>query len=191
MVYNEMVMPFAMVPFEEMKKKQAEQYFRWFISTLDERCTKLENYIKITGGEVVLDKTPESLIGLWEWFEPRIGTTLKNNKELERELEESNPMLRYHVLENVNKLSAETIKIAWDMATYFGEVVRNNNPHIYWGYCSAPKKLNGVNRPQLFGFAGGISVYVYGRIEVGIWKSLREKNKMCLYDMYVVCKDMM
>jgi len=184
-------MPFEMVPFEEMNKKQVKQYFEWFMSTLDERCNRLQNYINLTGGNVVLDKSPESLVGLWEWFEPRMETTPKTDKELEAELKGCIPRLRYHVLENVDKLSPGTVTIAWDIAAYFGEVVRNNYTQIYWGYCSTPKKLNGVNRPRLLGFAGDMSVYVYGRVEVGIWKSLREKNKMRLYDMYVICQKMM
>ncbi len=76
-LYKEMIMPFIMVPFEEMKKKQAEQYYRWYIDTMDERICRLQNYITETGKFLVLDKTPESLIGLWEWFEPRIDLCAK------------------------------------------------------------------------------------------------------------------
>lgn len=36
-----------------------------------------------------------------------------------------------------------------------------------------------------------LTVYIYGRIEVGIWKSLDRFDKMSLYDMCTVCKDMM
>ena len=68
MVYEEMVIPFEVVPFEEMKKKQVEQYFQWYMDTLVERLCRLQNYITKTGGTVVLDKTPESLISLWEWL---------------------------------------------------------------------------------------------------------------------------
>ena len=42
MSYKEMVIPFMMVPFEEMKKKQAEQYYRWYVDTLDERLDRLQ-----------------------------------------------------------------------------------------------------------------------------------------------------
>lgn len=57
-------------------------------------------------------------------------------------------------------------------STYFGEVFIKNNPNIYWGYLSKPKKLHGVNRPRLLGFAGDMSVYPYGRVEMCIWKTI-------------------
>lgn len=41
--YREMQLPFTTVPFEEMSKKQAMQYLNWYIETLDERITYLEN----------------------------------------------------------------------------------------------------------------------------------------------------
>ena len=188
--YKEMVIPFDAVPFEEMKKKQAEQYFQWYMDTLVERLRRLQNYIMETGGIVVLDKTPASLIGLWEWFEPRIELCRKTEKELEHELDGCHERMKQHVFENPNKLSAETVAVAWDVAAYFGEVVIENNEQIRWGYLSIPKKLNGVNRPRLLGFAGDMSVYVYGRVEVCIWKSVKNNDKMRLYDMYKVCKDM-
>lgn len=191
MAYKEMILPFEVVSFEEMKKKQVEQYFHWYMDTLDERLCRLQKYIMETGGTVVLDKSPESLIGLWEWFEPRIELCQKTDKELELELNGCHEKMKQHVFENPNKLSAETVTVAWDIAAYFGEVVIENNSQIRWGYLSTPKKLNGVNRPRLLGFAGDMSVYVYGRVEVSIWKSLTNTDKMRLHDMYTVCKDMM
>lgn len=191
MAYKEMILPFEVVSFEEMKKKQVEQYFHWYMDTLDERLWRLQKYITETGGTVVLDKTPESLISLWEWFEPRIELCQKTDKELELELNGRHERMKQHVFENPNKLSAETVTVAWDIAAYFGEVVIENNKQIRWGYLSTPKKLNGVNRPRLLGFAGDMSVYVYGRVEVSIWKSLTNTDKMRLHDMYTVCKDMM
>lgn len=191
MSYKEMIIPFMVVPFEEMKKKQAEQYYRWYMDTLDERICRLQKHITETGNMLVLDKTPESLIGLWEWFEPRIELCQKTDLELEDEVNGASERMRYHVLENTKKLSVETVTIAWDIAAYFGEVIIVNNPQIRWGYLTTPKKLHGVNRPRLLGFAGDMTVYVYGRIEVGIWKSLDKFDKMRLYDMYIVCKDMM
>lgn len=191
MSYKEMIIPFKTVPFEEMKKKQAEQYYRWYMDTLDERVCRLQKHIMETGNTLVLDKTPESLIGLWEWFEPRIELCQKTDLELEDEAKGFSERMRYHVMENSKKLSVETVTIAWDIAAYFGEVVIVNNPQIRWGYLSTPKKLSGVNRPRLLGFAGDMTVYVYGRIEVGIWKSLDKFDKMRLYDMYTICEDMM
>ena len=123
--------------------------------------------------------------------EPRIELCQKTDKEMKFELDGCHERMKQHVFDNPNKLSAETVTVAWDIAAYFGEVVIENNKQIHWGYLSSPKKLNGVNRPRLLGFAGDMSVYVYGRVEVSIWKSLNNTDKKHLYDMYMVCKDMM
>lgn len=190
MLYNEMILPFETVPFEEMQKKHAEQYFQWHMNTLEERICRLQEYIKETGATFILDRSPDSLILLWEWFEPRIGLSKKTDEELEEEINGCSERLRYHVLENPNKLSSETVTLAWDIAAYFGEVIIKSNSQIYWGYLSKPKKLDGVNRPRLLGFAGDMSVYTYGRVEVCIWKSIKTSDRMRLYDMYKICVDM-
>ena len=71
MQYNGMTPPFDLIPFEDMKKKQAEQYFVWYIDTIEQRIQNLEKYINLTGTHMVLDKTPNSLIELWDWFSNR------------------------------------------------------------------------------------------------------------------------
>ena len=37
MQYNGMTPPFDLIPFEDMKKKQDEQYFVWYIDTIEQR----------------------------------------------------------------------------------------------------------------------------------------------------------
>lgn len=64
MQYNGMTPPFKLISFEDMKKKQAEQYFVWYIDTIEQRIQNLEKYINLTGTRMVLDKTPNSLIEL-------------------------------------------------------------------------------------------------------------------------------
>lgn len=187
MSYIAMTLPFEIVPFDEMKKKQAEQYFNWYVDTLDLRISKLEKYINEEGGSFALDKTPESLIHLWEWFEPRIELCQKTEAEIEAEMKKAHPLLRYHILENPRKISTDTWVLAYDISAYFGEVIKENNPQIYWGLLTKPKRLYGVNRPQLLGFTGNIPVYAYGRIELCIWRSIEKADKMYLYNMYEVC----
>ena len=48
MQYNGMNPPFELIPFEDMKKKQAEQYFVWYIDTIEQRIQNLEKYITQT-----------------------------------------------------------------------------------------------------------------------------------------------
>lgn len=190
MQYNGMTPPFDLIPFEDMKKKQAEQYFVWYIDTIEQRIQNLEKYINLTGTHMVLDKTPNSLIELWDWFSNHIEVCTKDEQELMLELAMRPNWIKAHIMSDRRKLSLNTIMIAVDISAYFGEVFIKNNPNIYWGYLSKPKKLHGVNRPRLLGFAGDMSVYVYCRVEVCIWKTIETVDNMHLFNMYQVCLKM-
>lgn len=167
-----------------MKKKQAEQYFVWYIDTIEQRIQNLEKYINLTGTHMVLDKTPNSLIELWDWFSNHIEVCTKDEQELMLELAMRPNWIKAHIMSDRRKLSLNTIMIAVDISAYFGEVFIKNNPNIYWGYLSKPKKLYGVNRPRLLGFAGDMSVYVC------IWKTIETVDNMHLFNMYQICLKM-
>lgn len=190
MQYNGMTPPFELISFEDMKKKQAEQYFVWYIDTIEQRIQNLEKYINLTGTRMVLDKTPNSLIELWDWFSNHIEVGTKDEQELMLELTMRPDWIKAHIMSDRRKLSLNTIMIAVDISAYFGEVFIKNNPNIYWGYLSKPKKLHGVNRPRLLGFAGDMSVYPYGRVEMCIWKTIETVDNMHLFNMYQVCLKM-
>ena len=190
MQYNGMTPPFELISFEDMKKKQAEQYFVWYIDTIEQRIQNLEKYINLTGTRMVLDKTPNSLIELWDWFSNHIEVCTKDEQELMLESAMRPDWIKAHIMSDRRKLSLNTIMIAVDISAYFGEVFIKNNPNIYWGYLSKPKKLYGVNRPRLLGFAGDMSVYVYGRVEVCIWKTIETVDNMHLFNMYQICLKM-
>ena len=190
MQYNGMTPPFELISFEDMKKKQAEQYFVWYIDTIEQRIQNLEKYINLTGTRMVLDKTPNSLIELWDWFSNHIEVCTKDEQELMLELAMRPNWIKAHIMSDRRKLSLNTIMIAVDISAYFGEVFIKNNPNIYWGYLSKPKKLHGVNRPRLLGFAGDMSVYPYGRVEMCIWKTIETVDNMHLFNMYQVCLKM-
>ena len=190
MQYNGMTPPFELISFEDMKKKQAEQYFVWYIDTIEQRIQNLEKYINLTGTRMVLDKTPNSLIELWDWFSNHIEVCTKDEQELMLELTMRPDWINAHIMSDRRKLSLNTIMIAVDISAYFGEVFIKNNPNIYWGYLSKPKKLHGVNRPRLLGFAGDMSVYPYGRVEMCIWKTIETVDNMHLFNMYQVCLKM-
>lgn len=190
MQYNGMTPPFELISFEDMKKKQAEQYFVWYIDTIEQRIQNLEKYINLTGTRMVLDKTPNSLIELWDWFSNHIEVCTKDEQELMLASTMRPDWIKAHIMSDRRKLSLNTIMIAVDISAYFGEVFIKNNPNIYWGYLSKPKKLHGVNRPRLLGFAGDMSVYAYGRVEMCIWKTIETVDNMHLFNMYQVCLKM-
>lgn len=190
MLYPEMILPFEMIPFAEMKKKQAEQYLQWYVDTIDIRINNLEMYIKENKGDFCLDKTPESLIKLWEWFEPHIVLCKKTEEEIQAEILNYPKWMHDIIRQNTSKISLNTLIIAYDISAYLGEVIIKNHPQIKWGYLSKPKRLHGVNRPRLLGFEAGLSVYTYGRVEVCIRKSIKSPDKMYLYNAYEICVNM-
>lgn len=185
--YRFMDTPFELVPFIDMKKKQADQYIKWYIETIEQRISKLQQYIRDSGETFVLDKSPESLITLWTWFVNQIEVVMKDEEEIKREIKNLHlpSWMIPHIEEK--KFSEKTVALGYDISAYFGEVVIKNNPGIYWGYLSKPKRLHGVNRPMLLGFAGDMQVYTYGRVEVCMWKTLNKSDNMYLYEVYEKC----
>ena len=107
--------------------------------------------------------------------------------EIKAELEARPEWMVPHILENPNKFTVDTLILAYDISAYFGEVIVKNNSQIYWGYLTRPKKLYGVNRPQLLGFTGNVPVFPYGRVEICMRRSLKSADKTLLYNMYEIC----
>ena len=180
-----MEMPFKITSFELMTKKQAEQYFQWFLEVKESRMQQLEDFISQSGGSISLDKTPESLVGLWKWFEDRIDWEDKTEKEIADESSSIPEQFRDVVPVSTKKLSVQTLALAMDISIYWGETLITNNTGVHWGYKTSPKKLEGVNRPQLILDAmDGLATFPYAMILVCIRKSSKEKSENRLYDLY-------
>ena len=184
MNYLLMETPFALAPFGDMNKKQAEQYYQWFLTEKEHRIQQLEQYIKQSHNGISLDKTPESLIGLWEWFEGNIEWVNKSEEDFSNEMVGRPDWMRPHILAATQKMTILTLALAMDISIYFGETLIASNPSIYWGYRTSPKKLMGVNRPILLGFRGDINFFPYNQIQVCIRRSTREENKYELHELY-------
>ena len=185
MNYPLMEMPFKITSFELLTKKQAEQYFQWFLEVKESRMQQLEDFISQSGGSISLDKTPESLVGLWKWFEDRIEWEDKTEKEIADESSSIPEQFRDVVPVSTKKLSVQTLVLAMDISIYWGETLIANNAGVHWGYKTSPKKLEGVNRPQLiFDAMDGLATFPYAMILVCIRKSSREKNENRLYDLF-------
>ncbi len=64
MQYEMMVPPFEQVEFREMNKKQAQEYFDWYIGQSEYRISLLLNAIKEDGVDIEFDYSVDSLIPL-------------------------------------------------------------------------------------------------------------------------------
>lgn len=140
---------------------------------------------------IFLDKSPESLIPLWGWFEEQIEWVEKSEKEIHDEIQEKPNWMREIILQSTKKMTILTMALANDIAKYFGETIVHNNPNIRWGYLLKPAKLDGVKQPILLGFKGDVSMNPRGIVHVCILKSSRQKNKMKLNETYTNWLDMM
>lgn len=82
MMYEAMGLPFKFSSFDELSKKQTENFFQWYIGQIGHRMDVLRNCIISEGNDIPLDYMPESLISLWEWYEQKIAIEKKTEEEL-------------------------------------------------------------------------------------------------------------
>lgn len=141
-------------PIQFLSKSEAQKYFAWYISNLDERIRYLEAFSKVR-----LDYTPESLIPLWNWFlkNAKIEKTPKARvNELEAQLAVHGRAFTKTVIANNGcQLSLKTEYIILDIAMYFGQVFVKNHPEVYWEFYTTPKDAF-TNHPVLMGFPNEI-----------------------------------
>ncbi|MGB8454361.1 MAG: hypothetical protein WCD89_18775 [Anaerocolumna sp.] len=152
----------------------------------DNRVLLLEQYCNMDSDrKIILDKTPQSLTHLWEWFESHIEWEDKKEEEIQKDLELRPQWMHEYILQATDKISIRTMALASDIATYYGETLIKNNPQIKWGYKLKPDKLDGVKKPILLGYKGNLSCDPRTIIDVLIRKSSREKCGSRLYDAYI------
>lgn len=153
-MYPKLIVPFEVVPFEIMTKRESQIYFEWFISEIPTRIATLNSfYVKTTGtsGDK-LDLSQESLIELWNWFIPKISVVKKTEEELENEVSMAPDWLRDELIKKNQKFSDETSSIIIDLGIYFGTVFLTSNVNLKWGVIHKPKSYVYVNQPVITGF---------------------------------------
>lgn len=189
----EILIPPISKPFDQLSKKEAQQFFDWYTAAMNDRIA----YLKRASG-LELDYSPDSLIPLWKWFlkNAEIEITPEARlQELERQLRSANsPFVKEVLADHAKQLSLETEYMLQDIARYFGEVYVKNYPFIQWGFYSAPKNELNVNQPVLMGFPNrifpekkGVPLPPLHVVRVCALRLLSNKaSKMDLYDLYNV-----
>ena len=180
MEYEIMIPPFKHDGFEHLNRKQAEEYFQWYMSQIDYRIKILSD--AVSSSSVLLDFTVDSLIDLWEWYEDKIIVEKKTEEELKEEVGKYPSWMEKEI--STTKISLDTWKIGMDVAIYFAEVFRKAaGETIYWGYFTKPKKRASVNQPVLLGFKKEMDLDAR-RVVVNCTRhSSEERKKTRLYDM--------
>lgn len=153
MDYPLMTPPFHLKPFEEMNKKEAKQYFEWYISQIPQRMAILK---QVSNGQILLDSSKESLIPLFTWFLSIVTIDQLSEEEIEARL---NDLRQYpdfafedakeQLLANPVELKKEDYDLARDIAIYYGETLIKNYPQVHWTYLTKPKSHIYLNEPIL------------------------------------------
>lgn len=138
-------------PFGKLKPKEAQAYFDWHQSVLQERIGILSE-----ASGVDLDYTPESLLPLWHWF-LKVGqverTPPDQLKEMEAELSHGcNPLACEILKDQEKRLTLVTEYVILDIGMYLGEIYARNHPQLRWGFYTAPRRDIFVNQPCILGF---------------------------------------
>lgn len=168
MEYDYLVSSFDFDSFDNISKKQADEYFRWYVSQSETRIDLLKMFIDENhSGGVNFDYSPNSLVPLWKWFEDEI---LFNGQGFGSESE--------------NDFSGGVLKIITDISFYFAEVFIKNTPTIKWGYFTKPKNRMSVNKPVLVGFKADMILDPRLVVRNCAYRSADNKNSEILYNIY-------
>lgn len=180
-----MISPIKQIEFKALSKKEAQEYFEWYINQIDCRIHILTDYVLSEGVDIDFDYSPESLIPLWEWYEKKIIIIKKTREELAYDYRKYPEWIHNDILKT--KISPETLKFGMDIAIYFAEVmVKNNDGKIRWGYFTKPKSRVSVNEPTLLGYKNGMDLNPRLITTNCTRHSSEELNKMRLYDTYYI-----
>ncbi|NPC93597.1 hypothetical protein HOO54_15465 [Bacillus sp. WMMC1349] len=145
--------PFKMKDFEEMTKKEANEFFDWFIEEIPSRIEVLKEQ---TEHKIKLDYSKESLIDLFTWYLSQITVYELSEEEIQANLDDlcQYPDFVYEsekerLLKNPVELKKENYTLAMDIAIYYGEVIIKNFPQIQWTFFTKPKSQSDLNEPIL------------------------------------------
>ena len=182
-IYN--VFPEEYERIKELKKKDVQRMFDWYVGQSETRINILKQYANQDSSVPVnLDYTPESLIALWTWFEPRIKKQKRKIKDILKEKKSHPDWMQEYVPKE--EFTLETLNLIWDIAYYFAEVMLRNNQSIKWGFFIASSNVADSKEPVLTGFVDGDVLNPQRTVYVCALKSFKSSNCMQLYDIYSV-----
>ena len=179
--------PMKFKSFDDMNYNQAQEFFDWYVNNANNRINILFEYISKSKKNIIADYSVHSLIDVWEWFESNISTEIIGFSELIENIR-NNKFSLFKAICNPKKVTSLTYAIAMDIAIYYAEIFIFNNKSVHWGFFTKPKNRISVNKPVLLGFKNNMDLDPRLIVENCMWKSLKQKNKMYLFNFYNVCK---
>lgn len=155
--YSPLVPPIEKT-YSEFTKKEADRYFDWFLSNVDERADYLVKKVS-EGINIPIEKlnfTLESLIPIWKWF-LSVAEIAKTSDEDLKMIEASlkgmpAPCVNHMIKSFEKKLSLFSEYVLRDIAMYVSKMFISNYPCLKWRVKYTPKRYIYVNQPIIVGF---------------------------------------
>jgi hypothetical protein len=148
----QIIQPQVRLDFQVMTRKEANDYFRWFMEQIPTRMEILTRAVRSTRGyeNWQTDFTVNSLDKLGQWFCEQVETRDRTTQEKEDIYSKAPAWFR-----NVNveswELSNQTFSLAVDIGMYLGSMIEKNHEGIKWIMVTRPKNDVDYQQPVLVG----------------------------------------
>lgn len=142
----------------EFTKKEASQYYEWFVSNVDERANYLRDFIseKQNIEPSKLDFSPDSLILVWKWFLSVVSVERISEEELTAVKRiyagVPQPMFDELVKERSLRLNVTAEYVLRDIGMYVSKMFIDNYSGLTWKLKLKPKSDVHANLPVIVGF---------------------------------------
>jgi hypothetical protein len=157
-MYYSLLVPPTSRPRREMTRKEAREYFKWFVDEIPNRIRILERVVKMSmmteGQNWLADKSRPSLQVLGDWFAEQVkrepmseADRAEWSRELEKVEEKYRPIFQFPEW----KLTTKTFSLVYDVGMYLGEVLRHAESLLQWQLYTKHKRSVDYQEPVLAG----------------------------------------
>lgn len=158
--------PFPVREFQEMTAGEARRHFDWFVAQAPARLELLKRAIAATNGPVdQLDYSRASLVPLWTWVVPRLGTA------------------------DAGDMTVGSKCLVVDVGYYLAEVIIRCAADVHWMLWTDPR--GPLNQPVLTGFQ--VPLVPIDLVSACAWGAIRGKKQASYlkdsYDVWAELRD--
>jgi len=148
----EIIQPPFTLRFRAMSRKEATDYFTWFMEQIPVRITMLEQAVQSTAkyGDWRADFTPESLERLGQWFHEHVITRERTDEEKETIYGTAPEWFRSVEIPDW-ELTNQAFSLAMDIGMYFSRVLEKNVLGLKWKMVKKPKNDIDFQQPVIAG----------------------------------------
>lgn len=149
-----LIEPPVSLDFTNMKKKEREDYYNWYLEIMPERLNSLINVIKSTKKykDWNPDYSPNSLKLLGQWFNENVKIRKQTKIETE-EIYNNAPDWFKAVDVDDWELTNMTFSIAFDIGMYLANVFLKNHSSLIWKHHNTGRKDHeDYGQPVISGF---------------------------------------